>query len=189
MPYEIIAPAALWAVAGMAVALILHGVAKRCEQAVRRRLTWRAGGFAFLGGAAIPSAIQYWATDGAQAWAGLLIAAVGAGLLWRSVMGPGDAEAPTAFSFREKSAAAGIVAILGVYGWSTFQVLTSSLTLETALRWLAYQLHRFDRGHGRAPCRLALMHSRRKPTNATASSAGAARAMAMGSWPSASGGR
>ena len=137
MPYEIIAPAALWTVAGLAIALIVHGVAKRREQAVRRRLTWRAGGFALLGGAAIPSAIQYWATDGAQAWAGLLMAAVGAGLLWRSITRPGDAEAPTAFSFREKSAAAGIVALLAVYGWSTFQVLTSSLTLETAFRWLA----------------------------------------------------
>lgn len=136
MRYEIIFPAALWAVGGFAIALVLYGVAKRCEQPARGRVTRRAAGFALVGGAAIPSAIQYWATDGAQAWAGLLMAAVGAVLLWRSIARPAGAETPAVFSFREKSAAAGIVAILAVYGWSTLQVLTSSLTLETAFRWL-----------------------------------------------------
>ena len=136
MTYEIVAPAGVWALAGISLAFVLLAAARRAEEGAAARLRWRAAGLAALGGAAVPSAVQYAVTDGRHFWAGVLLLAAAAGWFLRSFTLQ-RTEAAAAFSFREKSAMAGMAAIAAVYGWSTFNILREPLSLRSAFGWLA----------------------------------------------------
>ena len=137
MQFGFIIPAAIWLAAFLALAVVLFQASKRAETEGRksRHLLWLAGAALALGGAAVPAAIQFIATEGKMWWAGVPLSFVAAALGFQSIRVERP-KGPALASFREKSAAVSVAAILAIYGWATVDVLQRPPQLADAFGFL-----------------------------------------------------
>jgi len=137
MQFGFIIPAAIWLGAFVALAVVLLQASRKAGREGRksRHLMWLAGAALALGGAAIPAAIQFMATDGKMWWAGVPLGLVALALGFQSIRVERP-KGPALATFREKSAAVSVAAILLIYGWATAGVLQAPLELAGAFGFL-----------------------------------------------------
>ncbi|HEV7690875.1 MAG TPA: hypothetical protein VGO52_08640 [Hyphomonadaceae bacterium] len=137
MEFGFIIPAAIWLAAFLALAVVLFQASRKAEKEGRksRHLMWMAAASLALGGAAIPAAIQFIATEGKMWWAGAPLAFIALALGFQSIRVERP-KGPALATFREKSAAVSVAAILLIYGWATVGVLQAPLELEGAFGFL-----------------------------------------------------
>jgi hypothetical protein len=137
MFFQIIVPAALWLAAFWALALVLYQSSKRLAKEGRKSkgAAWLAASALAMGGAAVPSTIQFMATDGKMWWAGAPLGFIALALAFQSVRQE-KPKGPAFATFKEKSAAVSALAILLVYGWATWNVLRTPPELADAFGFL-----------------------------------------------------
>ncbi len=138
MKLEIIVPAAAWLMTLLSIAVVLHLTSRRLvdvDAPRARRRTWLSSSALALGAAVVPTTIQAIATNGEAYWAGIPLALVAAGLFLQSFRGERPAR-PAVASFREKSTAITILAIIGVYGWATWAFLQAPPDLPVVFGFL-----------------------------------------------------
>jgi hypothetical protein len=135
MKYEIIIPAAVWLLTFMSIAAVVHQSSRQLERADARKRAWLASAALALGAAAVPAAIQAIVTDGQAFWAGVPLGFVAAAFFFQSLRGQAPSR-PALASFREKSTAVTILAIIGVYGWATWSFLQAPPELPVVFGYL-----------------------------------------------------
>jgi hypothetical protein len=137
MQFGFIIPAAIWLAAFLALAVVLFQASRKAEKEGRksRHLMWLAGAALALGGAAIPATIQFIATEGRMGWAGVPLGFVALALGIQSIRVERP-KGPALASFREKSAAVSVAAIVLIYGWATLGVMQAPPDLAAAFGFL-----------------------------------------------------
>jgi hypothetical protein len=141
LPWGILAATAWWMLAGTLAAGFLGGGMRRrlrAGEAITNAEKRALGGLVALAAAPIPSLIQYSAT-GRYYWAGIGLATLGGVLLVSGLLRDRSdirARKPPRYSFREKSAAITLIAIMLVYGGTTAVLLRAPATPAVALGML-----------------------------------------------------
>jgi hypothetical protein len=137
---RILIPFAIWAGAALVVAAMLYARHRKRPpgEPFPSRIAWLIGGVLALGGSAVTTSILYVITsdDGSgDLWGGVPLILLSLGLFWRAWRGDRK-QAPAVTTFREKSTAITIIAMLLVYGWATFVVFRAPLELPVVFGML-----------------------------------------------------